>query len=180
LGDEELVEVGQRVRLAHRAQVELDEVALDVAGGQLGVLPLDLLEDLLGRQVVGGQPAGVDPDADVAGAEAAELDAAHVADGGQLRLQLLLGEVADAVERHRPGQGQPHHGEVVRVDLGDDGRVDVKRELAAGAADGVLDVLHGDVDVPRQAEVDGDDAGAFEALRHDVIDALDAGDGVLD
>ena len=180
LRHQELVEFLDRVGFAHRADVRLGPPALNIAGGQLRVLPLNRLDHVVGRQVVAGQLLGIDPDTDIAGLQAAELHAAHVRNGGDLLFEFLLGEVADLVQRNRAGKCQPHHGQVIRIDFRDHRRVDVLRQSPASGRDGVLHVLHRHVDAARQPEVDRDDAGPLQALRHDVIDALDAGDRILD
>src|SRR5262249_34838020 len=89
LDEEELPELLDAVGLAHGAEVKLDAVALDVAGGKLGVLVLDGLLDVVGREVEAGELVAIDPDADVTGLQAGELHAAYLGDGGELLLELL-------------------------------------------------------------------------------------------
>src|SRR5262249_49057066 len=75
---------------------------------------------------------------------------------------------------------EPDHRELVEVDFGDDWWVDLDRQPMRGATDGVLHILHRDVDIPAQVEEDRDDADSFETLRLDVVDAFNARHGVLD
>src|SRR5262249_37529172 len=75
---------------------------------------------------------------------------------------------------------QPDDRELVEVDLGNDGRIDVVGQPIHRGGDGVLYVLHGGVNVAAQAKENRGDGHAFEALRLDVVDSFHAGTRVLD
>ena len=71
--------------------------------------------------------------------------------------------------------GKPQHGLVAEILLVDHRRLDVTRELEAGAGDLVADVLGRDVDVRSQLELHADGASP---LRAGAAERADAGDGV--
>ena len=68
----------------------------------------------------------------------------------------------------------------VGVGLADDRLVDVGRQLPARAADGVAHVVGGVLDVAVERELDIDRGAPVAAGRVDDIDAVDAGELVLD
>src|SRR5262249_13828241 len=113
-------------------------------------------------------------------AQTAEHHAATAGDGLDVLLEMHVHEIADLAQRAVAVDAQPDDGELVEVHLRDDGRIDVVGQAVGGGADGVLHILHRHVHVAAEAEVDGDDADSFEALRLDVVDPFDAGDRVLD
>ena len=145
------------------------------------MLLLHAANHVFGREVVATKLLGVEPDADVARLQSTELHAAHIGDCRDQLLELLLGKIAEHVDRLRVArEREPHHGQVVRIDLGNHGRVNFDRQPPAGRPDRVLHFLHRHIDIARQAEIDVDDRQPLQRLRQDVIDALDAGDRVFD
>ena len=74
--DDEVVERPRLGDAAHRAQRLLADLAGDVAAGHVGVLADERVAHRGDRELVGGQPVGVDPDVDGALEPADDLDLA--------------------------------------------------------------------------------------------------------
>src|SRR5262249_3556512 len=155
-------------------------LALDVAGGLLNVFDAQGAHDVEGIQVVTLQQFLVEPHAHGARPQSAVHDAATTLNRLDALLQVIVNEAVDLLNGSMAVNTQPDDGELVEIHLADDGRVDVVGQAVGRGADGVLHVLHGDVDVAAQAEEDCGDGDAFEALRLDVVNPLHAGDGILD
>ena len=86
-------------------------------------------------------------------------------------------EIADALigaERHE------HDRRRLRVDFGDDGRVDALRQVAQHRVDLVAHVLRGDVTVLVELEGDRDLREAFHRGRAELVDAFDRIDRAFD
>ena len=109
---------------------------------------------------------------------------AVLADAGlalQGALDLVVDEPGQFLERHvGRGDGEGLDRLAFHVDLGDDRLLDGGGQVAADAVDGVLDVLQRLVRRLFDLEEHGRHGAAVGDGRHDVIDALDAGDRVLD
>ena len=101
----------------------------DVAAGHVGVLADERVAHRGDRELVGGEPVGVDPDVDRALEPA---DQPHLADAvGALELHLddLVGHLGQLAQRAVAGQRDREHRRLVVVELGDDRR---RRRRAAG------------------------------------------------
>ena len=136
--------------------------------------------DLLHGDVVGRHAGAIEPDAHGVAALAADL---HLGDAGDVLDPVgdeAVGEIGQ-LERVVPRAGQRQIDDRLRVglDLGDDRLVDLARHAAAHAADAVAHVGGRDVGIDVGPEAHGDVAALLAAGRGDDLDALDAGDRVL-
>ncbi len=154
---------------------------LDAARGDFGVLAADRVLDVLHRQLVAGEPRAVevDPHRDLPLAEDAHVGRAR--QHGQPRLNVAL-DVVGGLERRQRAR---LHGDVddrirVGLDLGDDRLVDRVGQLAAHARDLVAHVGGRGIRVALQREANVDPARLGAALRGHHLDALDAGERILE
>ena len=98
-GDDQVVEGARIDDAAHRAQRLLARRAGDVAAGQVGVLPRQRVAHGGDRQLIGGQPVGVDPDVDGALEAADDLDLADAGRALEKRLDDLVGDLGQLAQR---------------------------------------------------------------------------------
>ena len=174
-------EVFHRLLAGQRADRLLAPADLAAAAGQVDVGGPELPVDVAGGDAEGEQPVGIERDADLAldAAEALDLrDALHAL---QRAHHGVVDEPGQLLGRHarracRVGDDR----QALDLDARDDRLVDGARQLGADARDGVLHVVERAVLVDLQAELDGGDRRAFGDRRGLVLDAVDAGDGVLD
>ncbi len=178
-GDDEVVEVLDRLEEAEVAHRELGQRTLDEAARQLEVLAVQGHDDVVHRQAVGGELVAVDPDPDHGLAEAGHEDVADPRHRLQLGLHHLVGVVRE-LAGIEPGERHPQHGLGVDVELLDDGRLGVERQLADRARDLVANVLGGDVDVAVGGEHDRHLRHALAGVGGDLVDALDRVDRGFD
>jgi hypothetical protein len=150
------------------------------AARQLEVLGLQGLVDVGHRDAVGRHAVGVEPDADGEALLAADDDGADALHGLQAFLHHVLGDRGE-FQGGVPlaEQGDPHDGIGVRILLGDHRFLDVIRQGAAHARHPVAHVLRGRLDFAREVELDGDAADLFPAFAGQLLDALDAVDGLF-
>ena len=169
---------GPEVGLADHG--ELARRALDPAGRDLDVLPLKRGLDVLRRQAVGGQTRGVQPDAH---GIAPLAEDAHVRDAGQVLQPVLdeaVGEIGDLEGRVAIGrEGEVEDRLGVGLDLRDHRLVDLVGQQGAHPADPVAHVVGGGIGVAVEPEADRDLALLLPADRAHVVDALDAGQRLL-
>ena len=179
-GDHHVLEGAGVGDAPERAERGLAQARGDVAAGHVGVLADERVAHRRDRQLVGGEPVRLDPDIDRA-VEAA--DQPHLADAvGALELDLddLVGELGQLAQREVAGHRHGEDGRLVVVELRDDRRLGVARQVLDREGDLLADVLGGDVDVPPEVEVDDDDGLARPGDRPQLADALDGVDDLLD
>jgi hypothetical protein len=136
--------------------------------------------DLLHRDIVGRHAGAIEPDPHRILALSENADLGHAGDVLDAVGDEAVGEIGQferSVPRAR--QRQIHDRLGVGLDLGDDRLVDLGRHAAAHAADAVAHVGGGDVGIDIRAEAHRDEAALLAAGRGDDLDALDAGDRVL-
>src|SRR5690606_4132976 len=167
----ELVGVGDAPRDAHELFLV---TALEAAGRDLEVLPLDRAGDLGDGDAERLHLLGVEIDADPALESAGDLDLTHAVDGFEASAHRLVGEgrELDGAQRARR-EGEREDRLLVRVELEDDRFLDVVREVAAHEVDAGPDVLRGLVAVTLEVELDDDERDALEGLGRDSVHALD-------
>ncbi len=134
-----------------------------------------------GGDAEGQQPVGVEQDADLAVDAAVALDAADALQALQLALDHVVDVPGKLLQRHaRRGRREGQDRLALDVDALDDRLVDVARQIEADLVDRVLHVVEGAVLVDLEAELHDGRRHAVGDRRHDVLDAGDVGDGVLD
>jgi len=177
-------EIAERDRIddaAGDAHEALGVPALDTAGGDLLVLPLQRGDDLRRRDAVGAQGGRVELDADLARRTADHAHAAHPRDGLEPLADDLLGEVGELAHRSRLAlHDDGHDRPVVRVEPDDHGLVDVARERAPDARDLALHLglhLH---HVDAEVELQADGGGALGGGRGDLLQPLGGVERLLD
>ena len=180
VGDDEVAERRDVDRLALGADVHLALGPLDPPGRHLLVLPRDGAVHVEDGEAVGLEPRRVVPDADVAVAEAEDVDLADALD----HLQLGPDDVPDVVGEEDggpvPGEDEPDDRLVLGVRLGDVGSVDLAREVVHGPRDLRLDVLQRRVDVAPDGELEREVRAPLPGRRRHLLDALDGRAGVLE
>ena len=134
----------------------------DFTGRQLDVVPLDRRFDVADRQVVRGQRAAVDPDADGVAAVAPDGHAGYAVQGRQPVDEIALDEIGNLLRRLPVGgDGEPHHRVRIAVVLDDARLVGAVGQTGENAADGVAHVVRRLVDVA--ADFESDDGPAAPA-----------------
>ena len=146
--DDQVIELLRRAQVGLGQNGELALLALDAAGRHLDVLAPERGLDVLGRQLVGGEPLRIEPDAHGICAFAEQT---HLGDAGKRRelvLDVAVGVVGD-LERRMPvaEEGEIEDRLGVGLDLLDDRLVDLVRQPAAHAADPVAHVGGGVVGI---------------------------------
>ena len=136
--------------------------------------------DIQRIQTVPAEVFTPEPNAHVPLAQSPEHDASAARNSLDSLFQYGVNDVVDFGEGSGSVRGQPHDWKLVEVDLADGGRVDVGRKALRRRSHGILDILHGRVDVAMEMEENGHHRLTFKALRLDVIDALNLGNGILD
>ena len=166
---------GQRAdRLLLAADLAAAAAEIDVGGAHLVV-------DLGRGDAEGEQPVGIELDADLAVDAAVALDAADALEALQLALDHVVDVPRQLLERHaRRGGREGEDRLALDVDALDDRLVDVARQVEADLVDRVLDVVEGAVLVDLEAELHDRRRHAVGDGRHDVLDAGNVGDRVLD
>jgi hypothetical protein len=180
--DPHLLEVVHGLGAAERAHGLLGLADLAAAAGQVGVDELELLADLAGGDAEGGQPAGIELDADLA------IDAAGAGHGRDaLHAHHLLGD--DVLDK--PGELLLVHGgrgdHVIDeraaagdVDALDDGVEHVLGQVGPDRGHGVAHVVGRALDVHADVEFDRGGGDALVHRRIDMMDAAETRDRVLD
>ena len=137
-------------------------------------------EEIADGQIAGRQRVGIDDDADQRIAVAVELHVGDAFDGGKAVDDVVVDDLRQLLDRQRRrGRREAHDRVGVGVGLDDGRRIGVVGKVAE-IADGIAEVVGGDVEVGRRIELDGDAALAGDALRGDRDDARRARDGALD
>ena len=184
VGDDQVGELFRSVGLAVDPDVVFLGTVVDVACRDVGMLGGDAVEDVLDGDLALGHLVGVEPDPEVGVDVAAQVDVAHAGHHGQVVLEVLAdvaGELGQGDLGARFGlEHQPDDGLVLGVDLLDDGRVDLRGQVALGLGDAALHVLHRGVDAAVEVELHGDPGLAHAGGGVDVLHALHAHDRVLD
>ncbi len=134
-----------------------------------------------GGDAEGEQPVGIERDADLAVDAADALDLRHALHALQRAHDRVVDEPGQLLGRHaRRARRIGHDRQALDLDARDDRLFDGARQLGADARDGILHVVERAVLVDLQPELDGRDRRAFGDRRGLVLDAVDAGDGILD
>ncbi len=178
---DQIVELLRRLEIGLREHRELARHAFDAAGRDVDILPPERVLDVLRREVVGGEPLGIEPDAHRIFAFAEQPD---IGDAGQ-RLQLILDVAVGVVGDFERGMAVAVEGDIedrlgVGFDLLDHRLLDLVGEMAPLPPDPVAHVRGGRVGVALEIEADADLALLLATDRGDVVDALDAGERILE
>ena len=148
---------------------------------QLDVLALERALDVRDREPARRERRAVEPDAHRVALPAGD---AHARDAVERREPVddVTVRVVGQLERVHPRRAhvEPDDHVGIRLGLLDLGRVRLLRHAVDDAADGVAHVVRRGLDVAVERELDADAALAVAALRLDRLDALDAGQRVLE
>ena len=179
--DDEIVELFRRTEIRLGQHRELTLLALDAARRHLDVLAAQRVLDILRRQLVGGEPLRIEPNAHRIGPVAVEAHLGHAIQGRELVLDVAVGVVGDLQSRMvLAREGEKHDGLGISLAFLDDRLVDLLRQVPPHAADPVADVRRGVVRVAVELERHRDLARFLSADRSDEVDALDAGEQILE
>ena len=172
--DDEILESARVREASERPERDLAAARVHVAPGHVGILALEGGPDLCDRDAVGREAVDVDPDVDRALEAAHDRDLADARRAFDERFDDLVGDLRQLAHRALGCRERDrHHGRVVVVELLDEGRIDVARELAQRGRDAVAHVLRGHVDVALEAHRHHDDRGSRPRDRAQLLDALD-------
>ena len=182
VGDDELLKLRRGVKIGVGDEIDLEIGALGAPDGGEEVVALQGGVDVRGRDVQGVHAVWVQPDAHGQVAGALDADALHAGNGLQLGLHLADEVLVELRERERVA-GKAHIergvGLVGALDV-HDGRLGLRRELAADLVEPGADLGQRRVRAVVEPEVDGDYADVGGAGALDVVDPIYGGDGPLD
>ncbi len=153
----------------------------DVAAGHVGVLPHDGVAHGGDRNLVGGQPVGIDPDVDRALEPADDSTSPTPADALELHLDDLVGDLGQLAQRAVAGERRwsgPARSSLSNFAM-TGGSISGGRS-AEHRGDAVAHVLGGGVDVAVELERGDDERGALPGDRAQLVDALDGVDDLFD
>ena len=146
---------------------------VEVVGGELG-------RDLAERQVQRFEPARIEIDLNLAHLAAVDLDGGDAVDLFEQRLQIVFDLPARDVRRLARADGVHHDRQRRDVEALDRRIFDVLRQLAANGRDLFADFGGRRLRVDFEPQLDADARDALGRRRDDLLDAVDAGDGVFD
>ena len=181
LGERQAREVRRFAVAALHAQREVAVGGLEAAGRQLDVLALERVFDVGDREPAGGERRAVEPDAHRVALPAADPHARDAVERREAVHDVALGVIGQLERvylRRAHVEPQDHIG--IRLRLLDLGRVGLLGQPVHDAADRVAHVVRRRLDVAIDREFDADAALAVAALGLDRLDALDAGQRVLE
>ena len=179
-GDFEAGDVGDGFVLGVEAHGELGAALADVAAGDGDDAALEGRGHVGDGEAGGGEAVAVELHPHLALVAADDVDARDAGDGGEAVGERVVGVVVELVERRFAGKEEARDGRGVDVHLLDDGAAHVGGEVVEDGVDFLADVLRGDVLVGVEAEFEDDVGGVFERGGEDVLETVDAGDGVFD
>ena len=145
-----------RFEPAERAQRQLGVPLLDVAAGDLDVLGHDGVAHAVDGEAVRVQLLDVEDDLDLARLAAGDGDLADAVDRLDGAADLLVGDLRQRAERQRAREREADDRIRVRVDLGDDRRLDFRRQLLDRLRHLLAHVLRRVVDVALEHELERD------------------------
>ncbi len=151
-------------------------LGLEPSAGQLGVLAAHGLDHVVHGERVAAQAIRIEPDPHLALAATDERDGADAGNALDPLLHDVVGVIREVADRQRSGDHDRENRRSGRVDLLDERRLDVERQLRARARDLVAHVLRLLLDVLLELELDGDlrkPLGADRAQRVDAGDRVD-------
>ena len=180
LADDDVVELGDGLDAAARAQRDRLRPLIDAAAGDLDVLRLQRARDVGDRQVVGAQAVGVEPDVDLPLAAAEDEHLADAVDAFELPAQHLVGVLGDVADRLVGAEREAQDRRRVGIELVDARLLNRLRQQRQDAVDLVAHFLRGDVGVLVEQEADDDLRDAFGRDRAQLVDAADGVDRFLD
>ncbi len=154
---------------------------LAAAAGEIDAGQAKLPVDVRGGDAEGEKAVDIELDADLPVDAADAGDAADPADALELPGDDVVDEPREFLGRHRRiGSGVGDDRQAGDLDPLHDRLVDGARQVGADLGDRVLDVVDGAVAVDLEAKLDRRRREAFRDVRDDVLDAVDAGDRILD
>ena len=136
--------------------------------------------DVKGREAGGGQRGAVQFDPYLALVAADDLHLGHAGNGGEAVGDDVVREVVEVINRGVARQEDIGDGGGVDVDLHDRRPLGVLGQLGEDEVELLPDVLRRGVDVGGQVEFEHHLADVVEAGGFDVLEAVNAGDGILD
>ena len=171
----------ERLGAGQRADRLVVLADLGAAAGKVDIGAAQALADIDGGQAGGLQPVRIERDQNLALDAADTLDLGDVAHALQRAFDDVVDEIGQLLRRlagRDRGIGDDRQAD--HVDALDQRLVDVLRQVAADAGDGVLDVVQRAVGVGLKGELDRRHRQPVGDRRRDVSHALDAGYAVFD
>jgi hypothetical protein len=178
--DDDVVEFGDRLHAAARAQRDRLRTLVHAAARDLDVLALERARDVGDRQVVAAEPVRVEPHVDLALAATEDQHLPDAVDAFNLAAQDLVRVLGDVAHRLLRAQREAQHRRRVGIHLVHAWLLDGLREPRQHPVHLVAHFLRGDVGVLVEQERDDDLRDAFRRHRPQIVDAADRVDRFLD
>jgi hypothetical protein len=163
-----------RFEPAQRAQRQLGVPLLDVAARHLDVLGHDRVAHAVHGEAVRVQLLDVEDHLDLARLAARDGDLADAVHGFDRAPDLLVGDLGQRAQGQRSRQREADDGIRVRVHLGNDRRLDFRRQILDRLRHLLAHVLRRVVDVPLEDELERDPAVPLADHRRHLVDAGNA------
>jgi hypothetical protein len=154
--DDDVVEFGDGLHAAARAQRERLRALVHAAAWDLDVLRLHRARDVGDREVVRAQPVGVEPDVDLALTAAEDQHLADAVDALELPPQHLVGVLGDVAYRLARGEREAQDGRRIGIELVDARLLNRLGQQRQDPVHLVAHFLRGDVGVLVEDEADHD------------------------
>src|SRR5690625_3508157 len=178
--DHRLLDLFDRLVLAHRAHIAIAHAGLDVAAGQHLCLAGDGHLDIQRRQPGRAESIANEVDADLLVDAAGNFDRADAFDLLEPSDDLSLEDTRERLKVAGRCRRDGHDGHVIRVELPDARWVDFVGKCRAYAFNGIADVIRGFCEVGTLRELKRYKAAALAGVRADALQVRHAGDCVLD
>ena len=179
-GDHQVVEGAGVGQAPDRPERRLAGAVGHVAPGGVGILPDDRVAHVGDGDSEGGQPVRLHPHVDRALQSADDPHLAHARRPLHADLHHLVRQLGQLAEGPVAGQGHRQDRLLVVVELRNQGRRRVVRQVPEDGGDAIAHVLGRRVDVPVEIEGDDHDGGARPRDRPQLVDPLDGVDDFLD
>ncbi len=180
VGDDDLPELCDPLEAAGRSQHDLGVTLVDAPARDLDVVGDDRFAHLTGAEPVRRQLLDVQLDVHFASASAIDGHLAHTVDGLERATDSLVGDLGERPQPVRACQGDGEDRLGVRIHLGDDRGLHLRRQAAHRAGHLFTNVLGRLVDVPFEDESDGDARIAHTEPRFNLVDAGNARQRLLE
>ena len=178
--DDEIVKLSRIGKSSERAKRQLFFSGGYVSTGHVGVLTFERLPDLRDRDLVSGEPFGVDPNVDRAIETADDAHFTDAADSLELRTRDLVGSsVSSRIERSAVKRDR-QNGRAVVIKLLNDRRRRIFGKTAAERVDAIAHVLRSGFEIAIELERRDHDRRALARNRAQFADAVDGVDYFFD
>ena len=174
-------EVGDGGRVADGADCLFARAEFGLTAAKIGVGQGQLGADRLGRDAKAVKLDRVKFDANLAVGTAVAVDATDAGAALQFASDNIVDEIGYFFEGQRGGRhGEGHDGLTFDVEFGDSGCIDIGGQVALDRVNRVLDVLQRLGGGHVHAELDHRDGNPAGHVGGDILDAVDANEGIFD